>query len=155
MNVLGIDPGIANCGWAVVSSDKKMIDCGVITTTIKLEHDQRITRVFDELYRIAMQHQCRQLVNERLPYNSKMRNTSSIIEIIGIIALLATRLGVKRIEYSPMTAKKFVVGTAKATKDDVIAYVRKLGWEGVLIEHSADAAILALTYLELDSGGNA
>lgn len=149
MLVLGIDPGIANCGWAVVNS-YDVIDCGVITTTVKLEHDQRIARIYDELCRIATTHRVGQLVNERLPYNSKMAGTSGIVEVIGAIALLSVRLGVRRIEYSPLTAKKHIVGNGKATKEDVMHHIRKLGWSGPLLEHSADAAIMALTYLQLD-----
>lgn len=149
MLVLGIDPGIANCGWAVVGKDK-VVDCGVITTTVKLEHDQRIARIYDELCRIATTHRVGQLVNERLPYNSKMAGTSGIVEVIGAMALLAVRLGVRRIEYSPLTAKKHVVGNGKATKEDVMQHIRGLGWTGTLVEHSADAAIMALTFLRLD-----
>lgn len=155
MNVLGIDPGIANCGWAVVDENLRVIDCGVITTTIKLEHDQRIARIYDELCRIATTHRVVQLVNERLPYNSRMAATSNIIEVIGAIALLAVRLGVRRIEYSPLTAKKHIVKNSKATKEEVMQHIKNGGWTGKLLEHSADAAILAMTFLELDSGKNA
>lgn len=153
MMVLGIDPGIANCGWAIVDESRKIIDCGVIKTTIKLDHDERIAHVYDGLYMLAFKHRVAQIVNERLPYNSKMVSTSNINEVIGAIAVMAVRIGVRRIEYSPMTAKKRIVGTAKATKEEVMAEVRRRGWQGNLVEHSADAAILALTYLEQDHGG--
>ena len=152
MNVLGIDPGIANCGWAIVDDSGKVVDCGVIRTTIKLDHDERIAHVYDHLYLIAMKHRAQQLVNERLPYNSKMQGTSGINEVIGTIALLGNRLGIRRIEYSPMTAKKRICGTAKADKGQVMREVRRRGWEGELVEHSADAAILAMTYIEQDYG---
>lgn len=153
MRVLGIDPGIANCGWAVLGDNGEVLDCGVIKTTIKLAHDERITRVYDELYRIASSFQVKQIANERLPYNSKMVSTSGINEVIGVIALLSSRIGVKRIEYSPMTAKKRIAGSAKASKDDVMAEVRRRGWAGDLVEHSADACILAMTFLEQDYVG--
>lgn len=151
MNVLGIDPGFANCGWAIVSVGKEVVEAGVITTTVKLEHDQRIARIYDELYRIATTYKVQQIVNERLPYNSKMQGTSSIVEVIGVIALMATRLGVPRIEYSPATAKKTICGNGRAEKADVIAHIN---YRDKLVEHSADAALLALTYLELDYGRN-
>ena len=151
MNVLGIDPGFANCGWAIVNVGKEVVEAGVITTTVKLEHDQRIARIYDELYRIATTYKVQQIVNERLPYNSKMQGTSSIVEVIGVIALMATRLGVPRIEYSPATAKKTICGNGRADKADVIAHIN---YGDKLVEHSADAALLALTYLELDYGRN-
>lgn len=151
MNVLGIDPGFANCGWAIVNVGREVVEAGVITTTVKLEHDQRIARIYDELYRIATTYKVQQIVNERLPYNSKMQGTSSIVEVIGVIALMATRLGVPRIEYSPATAKKTICGNGRADKIDVIAHIN---YRDKLVEHSADAALLALTYLELDYGRN-
>lgn len=155
MIVLGIDPGLANCGWALVRDDRHIIDCGVVTTTVKLEHDHRIARIYDELCRIATTGKVSQIANERLPYGSKMMGTSGIVEVIGVIALLAVRLGVPRIEYSPMTAKKHIIGNGKASKENVMKHMKHLGWQGALVEHSADAALLALTYLELDYGRRA
>jgi len=152
--ILGIDPGIANCGWSAVSMDGFVVECGVITTTVKLDHDDRIAKIYDDLKDIASRHAVKMIVNERLPYGSKMMNTSGINEVIGVIALLAVRLGIKRIEYSPLTAKKRITGNARATKDDVIAEVRRRGFRGQLVEHSADASILAMTYLEQDLGSS-
>ena len=152
MIVLGVDPGLANCGWALVRDDRHIIDCGVVTTTVKLEHDYRIARIYDELCRLGTSGRASQIANERLPYGSKMVGTSGIVEVIGVIGLLAVRLGVPRIEYSPMTAKKHIVGNGKATKEDVMKHIKGAGCQGPLVEHSADAALLALTYLELDYG---
>lgn len=149
MYVLGIDPGLANCGWAVVNDTGRIVDLGVIKTTVKLEHDHRICTIYDKLRQIVVSLNIEQVVNERLPYNSKMMGTSGINEVIGTIALLCAQKNCKRIEYSPLTAKKTIIGNGKADKDDVIKYI-KTKWEYPLVEHSADAAMLALTYLALD-----
>jgi len=150
VRVLGIDPGLANCGWAVVDDAGAILGCGVIKTKNTMEHDRRIAYVYDELYRVACSFRIGHIVNERLPYNSKMVSTSGINEVIGVIALLASRAGVRRIEYSPMTAKKRIVGNARSDKAEVMDEVRRRGWEKELVEHSADACILAMTYLEQD-----
>jgi Holliday junction resolvasome RuvABC endonuclease subunit len=59
--------------------------------------------------------------------------------------------GVPRVEYPPLSIKKFITGTAKADKDAVIAAVNKRGFGNLgprLSDHEADA--IALLLLALD-----
>lgn len=151
MRILGVDPGFANCGWAVIE-DGAILDCGVIVTTVKEEHDARLRHIYEDLALIIRDYRVTCIANERLPYNSKMQGTSNIVEVIGLLGLLAAKVGVRRVEYSPMTCKKSMTGFGNANKEDVMRFIRSLGWDGKLVEHSADAALTALTHEKMFNG---
>lgn len=49
--ILGVDPGLASCGWAVVDPrTKRVVELGVITT----EHDSTIAKSTDRARRMAV-----------------------------------------------------------------------------------------------------
>jgi crossover junction endodeoxyribonuclease RuvC len=154
MKVLGIDPGLANLGWAVVSNDK-VLECGVIKTQAKMQNDARLLRIFEELELVIDRHELynAEMANERLPYMAKMKSASSIGEVIGVLGLLCSFYKIRRYEYSPMAAKKSATGDGRANKDDMIKSARDAGWTGGIVEHSADA--IAIARMHLKAQGNA
>jgi crossover junction endodeoxyribonuclease RuvC len=148
MKVLGIDPGLANLGWAVIDGDV-IVDCGVIKTQSKMQNDARLLRLFEELENIVDKHNLfgGVMANERLPYGARMKSASSIGEVIGVLGLLCAFYQMRRFEYSPMSAKRQATGSGKATKEMVIETARTLGWKGAIVEHSADAIAIARMHL--------
>lgn len=151
MKVLGIDPGIANLGWAVLDG-RRIVACGVIKTQPKQQHDARLFAIYTELENIVDKYDlfAGHMANERMPYGAKLQAASGIGEVIGVLGLLASFYQMRRFEYSPMAAKKDATGSGKATKDDIIQHARDLGWEGQLVEHSADAIAIASMHLKAE-----
>ncbi|MBQ1641729.1 MAG: crossover junction endodeoxyribonuclease RuvC, partial [Oscillospiraceae bacterium] len=52
MKILGIDPGIATIGFAVLSADKndyKLINCGVIETPAHMKLSVRLAQIYSDL----------------------------------------------------------------------------------------------------------
>lgn len=142
--VLGIDPGIANLGWAVTHGSR-IVNCGVIKTSPRQETDARLLTIYEALELIVDKHDLfrQHMANERLPYSAKMASASGIGEVIGVLGLLCAFYQMKRFEYSPMAAKKSSTGTGKATKEEMMQSARDLGWSGEIKEHSADAIAIA------------
>lgn len=145
--ILGIDPGLANTGWAVIHGST-VIDCGVITTKASQQRDARLLHIYEELESVVDKHDMfrQHIANERLPYSAKMASASSIGEVIGVIGLLSAFFQMYRFEYSPMSAKKSAAGSGKATKEEMIKSARDAGWQGGLKEHSADAIAIAFLH---------
>lgn len=145
--ILGIDPGLANLGWAVVQGSN-VLDCGVITTKASQQRDIRLLHIYEELESIVDKHDMfkQHMANERLPYSAKMNSASSTGEVIGVIGLLSAFFQMYRFEYSPMAAKKSAVGSGKATKEEMIQSARNAGWNGSIKEHSADAIAIAFLH---------
>jgi crossover junction endodeoxyribonuclease RuvC len=157
MKVIGIDPGIANLGWAVVEKQGlKVLGCGVITTKSSMQHDARLYKIFVDLEAVVDEYDlftCH-MSSERMPYNAKLAATSGIGAVIGVLGLLCSFYQMKRFEYSPMTVKKEAAGNSKADKTHMIEYARGLGWPGKLVEHSADAIALAITHIKAEGNGD-
>ena len=49
MRILGIDPGFAILGWAVIEKDLKIIDYGVIKTSQNASIDERLLKIHTEI----------------------------------------------------------------------------------------------------------
>ena len=72
--------------------------------------------------------------------------TRSLWGIAGIIEACATNAGLPVVDVAVPTIKKFATGHGKASKDDMIAAARRMGYKGSN-EHEADAVCL-LRYAE-------
>lgn len=53
--------------------------------------------------------------------------------------------GVQRFEYAPTTIKKFITGSGKATKNQMMRAIYKMGYE-IKTDHEADAVALILKH---------
>lgn len=65
--------------------------------------------------------------------------------IAGLIEAVATKVGLPVVDIQPSAIKKWVTGSGKASKEDMIAGAKKLGWPecwGEPNEHQADAYCL-------------
>jgi crossover junction endodeoxyribonuclease RuvC len=155
MKVLGIDPGLANLGWAVVSPER-VIDCGVIKTQSKMQNDARLLKIFEELELVIDRNDLfgLDMANERLPYSAQISKASSIGEVIGVLGLTCAFYQMKRYEYSPMSIKKAATGDGRASKDEMMQSARDAGWAGGIVEHSADAIAIARMHLGLQSNAD-
>ena len=65
--ILGIDPGLQKCGWAVIEKREqslRFVGCGTIKPNTKLALAERLFVLNDELQRIMHQHQPQQAAIE-------------------------------------------------------------------------------------------
>ena len=80
--VLGIDPGIASTGWAVVDFYKNRYACiayGVIETKPSQIHGERLLMIFDKIEEIIQSYKPREAAMETL-YFSKNVSSAMISE---------------------------------------------------------------------------
>lgn len=145
MKVLGIDPS-THTGWAVVSKDG-ILETGTAHADKKIENrirrfDDLAQRIIDEVYVGDIDL----VVVE--DYVRMARFVSSVSYEVGAIirrAIVAERLPL--LEVTPTSLKKFVTGSGKAKKKDVIAAVSEL-W-GFVTKDDNQADALGLAYMGL------
>jgi crossover junction endodeoxyribonuclease RuvC len=151
--VLGIDPGLANTGYAVISKVEGQLvlrNGGLIHTDSKIPLTQRLKEIYQELNLV---------INEQMPaivamedLYSDYRNPGTAIlmgHARGICLLSAANHGLEVISYSPARVKKSLTGNGRASKDQVKAMVRitlELDQE-LTSEHVADALAVALCHI--------
>ena len=147
--ILGIDPGLANTGWAVITEEKKLIDWGVVKTSEKQKDGQRLEIIYDELEKIIIKNKIKVISVESLFFAKNVSSAMGVAEAIGVIKLLAEKNDIQVYLYTPLEVKMALVGFGRAEKEQVEIMVRQeLGLEkNISPSHAADAVAIGLTYI--------
>lgn len=148
--MLGVDPGSAATGWAVVAAEGnrcRLVGAGVI----RPKGADRAARLADLSRRLAA------VVGDNDPGEAAVetpftgrnpRSTAVLAEARGAILAVLGSAGVPVADYSPAQVKNSIVGHGRAEKDQV-AYmvVRLLGLAAPPPHDAADAMAIALTHI--------
>lgn len=126
MRILGIDPGLAIVGWAVLESERgklRPIAYGAITTPAHTSVESRLLIIKRDLEDIIDRYSPSEMAIEELFFNTNITTAITVAEARGVIICTAHAKGVKISEYTPLQVKQAVVGYGKAEKHQVIAMV--------------------------------
>lgn len=154
--VLGIDPGVANCGWSLLrrkcGEGKWMVlNAGTLTTGANLVLPKRLRLLCIDLRRGLFDPGSKWpwlpvvpaavAVEEFLP-RYRTRAAASVVAAVGAICSWSP---VEPVLYSTADVRKQLGLSAIASKQQVWELVRKRvrGWRTLLDEHQRDAACLA------------
>jgi crossover junction endodeoxyribonuclease RuvC len=150
--VLGVDPGVSRCGFAVVErrgSTHRLHDVGVLSTPTDWELPVRLAQLQVELSALFDRVAPSVLAIERVLFQVNVRTALSVGQVSGLAMVEAARRGLAVAEYSPNQVKDAVVGYGGATKEQVQHMVRTiLGLAAApRPADAADAAAVALCHL--------
>jgi len=129
MIILGIDPGFAIVGWAVLESNLgnvRPIAFGAITTPAHTSLESRLLMIERDLTELIDKYKPEEMAIEELFFNTNITTGIAVAEARGVIICTAHRLGVKVNEYTPLQVKQAVVGYGRAEKKQVISMVTAL-----------------------------
>ena len=129
MIILGIDPGLAIVGWAVIESERgnmRPLAYGAITTPAHTEIESRLLMIANDLEAIIEKYKPDEMAVEELFFNTNSKTAIVVAEARGIILLSARLKGVEIAEYTPLQVKQAVVGYGRAEKKQVISMVTSL-----------------------------
>ena len=129
MIILGIDPGLAIVGWAVleaVRGNTRPIAYGAITTPAHTDIEKRLVMIEEDLAEIIEKYKPEEVAIEELFFNTNSTTAIAVAEARGVILLTAHKAGVRIYEYTPLQVKSAVVGYGKAEKQQVIAMVTSI-----------------------------
>lgn len=147
---LGIDPGLINTGWGIISyhnSKINLIDCGNISVSTNLSIELRLAKIFQELKKIIESFNPDECAVEDIFVN-KNNKSSLKLGYARAVALLTIGLANKKIfEYSPNLVKKAIVGKGKASKEQVQYMINHIIPKAKITnEHIADAIAVAICH---------
>ena len=129
MRILGIDPGFATVGWAVIDSDRGNlypVAFGAITTPAHTNFESRLLMIKKDLEAIIDKYSPTEMAIEELFFNTNITTGIAVAEARGVILCTAYEKGLKISEYTPLQVKQSVVGYGKAEKQQVIAMVTSI-----------------------------
>ncbi|HLH67719.1 MAG TPA: crossover junction endodeoxyribonuclease RuvC [Candidatus Dormibacteraeota bacterium] len=146
LRYLGIDPGLAATGWALVDGGARVVACGTIRTGPGAA-GPRLLRIVDELRSVLAANPVDEAAMEELFAG---RNASSVIGVAqarGAILVTLASAGIAVHEYKPAQVKAVLTGYGMATK---VQMVRMLSLQvpvpSRLDDHAADAVAVAICH---------
>ncbi|MDH3538937.1 MAG: crossover junction endodeoxyribonuclease RuvC [Acidimicrobiia bacterium] len=122
MFVLGIDPGLAVCGFAVVekaNGREQAITAGVVRTDSDQPVAARLAELHQDLSAVIREHEPDVMAIEQVFTNRNLQTAISVGRASGVALLAAAQAGVPVHEYTPSAVKAAVAGYGKATKDQI------------------------------------
>ena len=129
MRILGIDPGLAIVGWAVLDSERgqlRPVAFGAITTPAYTPVESRLLMIKQDLETVIDKYSPTEMAVEELFFNTNITTGITVAEARGVIICTAHAKGLKISEYTPLQVKQAVVGYGKAEKQQVIAMVTSI-----------------------------
>ena len=156
LRILGIDPGTARVGFALLDYDKSnkidLVDCGVIETCKTKEEAVRLTEIRDDLQELIERYQPEVIAVEKLFFFKNPKTVIPVAQARGVIMELAQRKNLKIFEYTPLEMKKIITGNGMASKDQVSDMVHtSLGIQTkIKPDDAVDAVGLALSFIRND-----
>jgi len=151
LKILGIDPGLATLGYAVVEKNAnsfQKIDYGTITTAASMKNVNRLKKIFNELNILIEKHSPEHMAVEELFFNKNVKTAIKVGQARGVILLTGAQANLEVDEYTPLQIKQAVVGYGRASKMQVQQMVKALlGLEELpKPDDAADALAVAICH---------
>lgn len=149
--VLGIDPGLTRCGYAVVDDAVRPLPValGVLRTPATDDLARRLGALQADIERLLEEFQPESVAVERVFFQVNVRTAMSVGQASGLVLAAAARRGCEVVQYTPTEVKETVAGWGGADKRQMQRMVQ------IRLElprppepaDAADAAGLALCHL--------
>jgi crossover junction endodeoxyribonuclease RuvC len=153
MRIIGIDPGLARTGFAVVEPLQKggrVCHCGNINTDPGHPIGDRLSIIYSELSRVLEEWRPDLMVLEDVFVMKQFPMAAiQLGEVRGVIRLAARNMKVPISEMKPTEVKNALTGSGRADKGQIKRVVRKMLHveDSIKSDHISDAMALALTGL--------
>jgi crossover junction endodeoxyribonuclease RuvC len=129
MRILGIDPGLATIGYAIIDKQGNKFmpqEYGCIRTAAGLPVEQRLLSIYHEASQLLDRWRPDVVAVEQLFFNRNVTNAFLVAQARGVCLLVAAKQNCQLAEYTPLQVKQAVVGNGRAAKQQVGAMVKAL-----------------------------
>jgi crossover junction endodeoxyribonuclease RuvC len=149
--ILGIDPGVAIVGYAVVEARGdalRMIACDVIRTPAGLPLAPRLQQIYQQLDELVTNYRPQEAAIEELFFGRNVSTAIAVGQARGVTMLALADRGLSIAEYTPNEVKLAVTGYGAAKKEQVGEMVRLLLHLTAIPrpDDAADAAAIAICH---------
>ena len=152
MKVLGIDPGLGNTGYGIISAvnnNFELIEYGVIKTNSKDKLANRLKIIFNEVTNLISKHKPNILSIEEIFYSKNVKSSLLLGHARGVAIASASVNEILVYEYAARKIKQSLTGNGNAHKDQVRFMVKNLLKMDTIpkSDDASDALAIALCYL--------
>ena len=149
MLVVGVDPGLASTGWAVVEgsgSRLRAVAFGTLRTSPRTPQAERLLALHDGLAAVLREHPVGGAAMEAWFVHPPSKAAMGMSAARGALLVALAQAGVAVQEYSPNAVKQAVTGNGRADKDQVRAMVARIVGADPGTDHAADAMAAAVCH---------
>lgn len=152
LRVIGIDPGVATVGWAVLEETNgviKTIAYGHISTTPQKTDEERLFEISRDLEKIVKKYHPQEAAVEKLFFFKNQKTVMEVSQARGAIVLTMSQKGVSLSSYTPLQVKQAITGYGRAEKRQVQVMIKNiLKLKNIpKPDDTADAIAIALCHL--------
>ncbi len=125
--ILGLDPGIADTGYGIISCEKGKLSClayGSIKTEIKKDLSERLEILDFELKKLIKKYQPELVAVEQLFFNKNVKTALIVGQARGVLLLRIKKSGLRMLEFTPGQVKQAVATYGRASKVQVQKMVK-------------------------------
>src|SRR3990167_7189885 len=129
MKILGIDPGTAIIGWAIVEQRGTLLSArhyGHIATSQTLPPAHRLERIAQGLSSLLAKYRPKEVAVESLFFFKNLKTVLPVAQARGVILLTLKQHGLEPYEYTPLQVKQAVTGYGRADKKQVQMMVKNV-----------------------------
>lgn len=122
VRIIGIDPGLSRCGYAVIDYDGRTpdpVEYGLIKTSPKDETPKRLGEIYTEIGRVIDEFKPDEFAIERVYFHRNVSTAIDVAMVMGALISLAVERGLIARQYTPLQIKKAITGAGRASKDQV------------------------------------
>jgi crossover junction endodeoxyribonuclease RuvC len=151
--VIGIDPGMASTGLAVVAERTTgaagVVAAETVRTRAGAPEPDRLRTLFHTTMAAIDRHRPRAIAVERLMWGRNVTSAMGVARATGVVLLAAAEAGLPVFEYAPLEVKLAVAGNGSAGKPEVRRALERLHGVADLPAEpdAADAVAVALCHL--------
>ncbi|MFZ4084622.1 MAG: crossover junction endodeoxyribonuclease RuvC [Vampirovibrionia bacterium] len=157
MKILGIDPGTARLGFAIIESYDsnnlyKLLQCGIIETSKFDTEAQRLTEIRLDLLDLINTFKPDVVAIEQLFFFKNLKTVIPVAQARGVVLQLAHESKMQIFEYTPLQVKQIITGRGRAEKSEVESFVMAdlQLTEKIRPDDAVDAVAIALCFLRSD-----
>lgn len=145
--VLGIDPGLASTGYALLGEDGRVAVCGTVKTAPG-PAGARLLEIVHRLESLLAGHPVREAALEELFMGQNRTSFVGVAQARGAILACLESAGVAVTEYKPSLVKSVVTGYGAADKRQIARMLGvQVAIEGRADDHALDAVAIGLCHL--------
>lgn len=152
IRILGLDPGYATIGFAIISQNKEgylqLERLGVIRTEAHKSFSERLLEIHEDIQALCSKHAIDVTVMETLLFSKNKTTALKVAHARGVILHALSQKKIPVQEKNPTQMKAFLTGDGKASKQAIQKILMlELGLSSIpKPDDAADALSLALCY---------
>tara|TARA_B100000029_G_C17206644_1_gene826475 strand:+ start:145 stop:627 length:483 start_codon:yes stop_codon:yes gene_type:complete len=129
MVILGIDPGLVQTGFGLISISNQKISCidyGVIKPDKKADLPNRLLTIHEDVGSIISKYSPKIVAIEDVFYGKNIKSALKLGQARGAAMVAAASINLPIYEYSARKIKQAVTGNGNATKEQIQFMVRNI-----------------------------